>query len=69
MSRVVKKIRRFVDPAKKQCGNDKNFIGNSTSFLLHLIVCLLRDLNALHELPRIWSDSGKGSVKTQNKFD
>ena len=65
----MKNFLRFVEPAKKQCVNDTNFLGNSTSFLLHLIVCLLRDLNALHELPRIWSDSGMGSVKTQNKFD
>ena len=35
----MKKFLRFVDPAKKQCGNDNNFLGNSTSFL-HLIVCL-----------------------------
>ena len=59
----MKIFLRFVDPAKKQCGNDKKILGNSTSFLLHLIVCLLRDLNALHELPRIWSNSGMGSLQ------
>ena len=57
-SRVVKFFLRFIAnnicPAQKHtCDKNLTNLGNSIAFFVAL-VCLLRDLNALHELPRIW---------------